>query len=260
MFSPDDRINRCFYINLPIGAISAVTTLLSFNLPTPPVAAPLKEKVLQLDLVGAIFMMAGLVTFILGFQYGGQSMPWGSSTVVGLLVGCVLIFVAFAVWEMRQGEYAMVVSRLYKRRAVWVGSTFQFLFAGAYFITLYYLPIYFQSVDSASPSGSGIRNLPLVLPLGIASISGGLALSKLGHAVPLMAAGSCLASVACGLFYTLDENTGTGRWIGSQILGGIAWGAAWQCSLAGAQAGQDPTDLAPLTSIILREAINVPKF
>lgn len=252
-------LSRCFYINLPIGAISAVTTALSFNLPTQPLSATLKEKILQLDLVGAMLMMGGLIAFILGFQYGGQSMPWKSSTVIGLLVGSVLIFLVFALWEVWQGEYAMIALRLYKQRAVYVSSIFQFLFAGTYFITLYYLPIYFQSVDNASPSGSGVRNLPLVLSLGIASISGGLALSKLGHAVPFMAVGSCLATIACGLFYTLDEHSNTGRWIGSQILGGVAWGAAWQCSLAVAQAGQDPTDLASLTSIILRKAIIVSK-
>ena len=36
-------------------------------------------------------------------------------------------------------------------------------FAGAFFELLYYLPIYFQSVDGVSASESGIRNIPLVL-------------------------------------------------------------------------------------------------
>lgn len=35
--------------------------------------------------------------------------------------------------------------------------------AGSFFILLYYLPIYFQSVDNVSASESGIRNIPLVL-------------------------------------------------------------------------------------------------
>lgn len=36
-------------------------------------------------------------------------------------------------------------------------------FAGEFFALLYYLPIYFQSVDGVSASESGIRNIPLVL-------------------------------------------------------------------------------------------------
>lgn len=36
-------------------------------------------------------------------------------------------------------------------------------FAGSFFVLLYYLPIYFQSVDGVSASESGVRNLPLVL-------------------------------------------------------------------------------------------------
>ena len=36
-------------------------------------------------------------------------------------------------------------------------------FAGGFFLLLYYLPIYFQSVDGVSASQSGINNIPLVL-------------------------------------------------------------------------------------------------
>ena len=39
-------------------------------------------------------------------------------------------------------------------------------FAGSFFALLYYLPIYFQSVDNVSASQSGIRNIPLVLGVG----------------------------------------------------------------------------------------------
>ena len=38
-------------------------------------------------------------------------------------------------------------------------------FAGSFFALLYYLPIYFQSVDGVSASESGIRNIPLILAL-----------------------------------------------------------------------------------------------
>lgn len=55
-----------------------------------------------------------------------------------------------------------------------------FFFGGAYFGVLYYLPIYFQSVYNTSPIGSGVRMLALIIPLTLAAIVQGIALSKIG--------------------------------------------------------------------------------
>ncbi|KAH8646216.1 major facilitator superfamily-domain-containing protein [Xylariales sp. PMI_506] len=241
----------CFYINLPVGGVSAVATFFSFNLPAKPVPATLKEKILQMDLGGALILMASIIMFILAFQYGGQTMPWRSSTVIGLLVGFGLSIPVFFIWESWQGERGVLVLRLFKRRAVWVSSMFQCFYAITYFVALYYLPIYFQSINGVSASQSGVRNLPLVLALGLMSPITGTIMSKSGHVIPIMVAGACLATIGCGLFYTFGENEAAGKWIGYQIIAGAAWGGAWSCSLMTAQAGQAIEDLPTINSIVL---------
>lgn len=77
-----------------------------------PVQVPIKEKLLQMDFVGAALVMAMIVSYILALQYGGQTHPWKSSVVIGLLVGCVVIFLVFIAWEIFQKERAMIVARL----------------------------------------------------------------------------------------------------------------------------------------------------
>jgi hypothetical protein len=77
-----------------------------------PVQATWKEKLLQLDLVGAGLMMCLIVSYILALQYGGQIHPWKSSIVIGLLVGSAAIFAVFVAWEIYQKERAMIVKRL----------------------------------------------------------------------------------------------------------------------------------------------------
>ena len=106
--------SQCFYINLPIGGLAAIITFFFFKPPTSakPAQATLKEKLLQLDLVGAALMMSLLISYILALQYGGQTHPWNSSVIIGLLVGFVAILAVFIVWEMYQKEYAMIVPRL----------------------------------------------------------------------------------------------------------------------------------------------------
>ena len=57
----------CFYINLPIGAASAAVILLYFKTPraAAPVKASLKEKFLQMDLIGTFVIMAAVIYYLL---------------------------------------------------------------------------------------------------------------------------------------------------------------------------------------------------
>lgn len=71
-----------------------------------------KEKLLQLDLVGAALMMGLIISYILALQYGGQTHPWSSGTVIGLLVGFPAILAVFVAWEIFLQERAMIVPRL----------------------------------------------------------------------------------------------------------------------------------------------------
>ncbi|KAK3997528.1 major facilitator superfamily-domain-containing protein [Cladorrhinum sp. PSN332] len=243
----------CFYINLPIGGLSALIILLFFRTPTgaKPVEAPLWEKILQMDLVGTAIIMGGVICYILALQYGGQAMAWSSPTVIGLIIGFILIFILFGVWEYYNGERSMIVPRIFCQRPVWVGSVYALLFAGSYFIIIYYLPLYFQSIGNTSPTESGVRNLPLILSVVVATIIAGAVVSSNGHAVPIAAGGAALATVAAGLLYTLDIGTETGKWVGYQILGGFAWGAAFQVPIIIGQSTAAPDDMSSVTAIIL---------
>ncbi|KAK1764303.1 major facilitator superfamily domain-containing protein [Phialemonium atrogriseum] len=243
----------CFYINLPIGGVSAVIILLFFTTPphAKPAQAKLTEKLLQMDLLGTVMVMGAVISYILALQYGGQSKAWNSSEVVGLLVGFFVISAAFAAWEITQGERAMITPRLMRDRNVWVPSLFTFFFAGAYFVIVYYLPIYFQSIDGASPTNSGVRNLPLILAVTVATIASGVFISATGVATPLMVLGAALATVAAGLIYTLDIGSSSGKWIGFQILGGLGWGVGFQVPIIVAQGTAKPSDMSSVTAIIL---------
>ncbi|KAM7206571.1 Major facilitator superfamily domain containing protein [Naviculisporaceae sp. PSN 640] len=243
----------CFYINLPIGGISAVILFFFFHAPSQakPVVAPLREKILQMDLVGCGLIMGGVIAYILALQYGGQTHPWNSSTVIGLNVGWILIFILFGVWEYFNGERSMITPRLFKHRTVWVGSLYIFFFAGSYFVLVYYLPIYFQSIDNQSPTQSGVRNLPLILGVTLATIVSGASVSANGIAAPIAVGGAAIATVAAGLLYTLDIGTSSGKWIGYQVLAGLAYGAGFQIPIIIGQANAAPEDLSSVTAIIL---------
>ncbi|KOS18116.1 putative HC-toxin efflux carrier [Escovopsis weberi] len=239
-----DRVSWrwCFYINLPVGGLAAALILLFFT--TRDVARPprvsLAEKLKHLDAVGIALAMAAIICFILALQYGGNTHPWRSAVVVGF----ALISAALVAWEMLLGEHAMLIPRLFRKRALWSVVPYQLLFFGDLVLLLYYLPIYFQSIRRASPIASGVDNLPIVIAVGVFCVGGGLLVAKTGYATPTMLAGAAVACVGIGLLYTLDEHTPTAKWIGYQILSGAAIAFSVQNGMNIAQANVGPEDLA----------------
>jgi MFS family permease len=249
-----DRVSWrwCFYINLPLGGAAAAMIFVFFTTPpqAKPLPATLKEKFLQMDPIGVVLCMASIITFIMAFEYGGQSRPWNSSVVIGLLVGFPLITAAFAIWEYFQGERAMIVPRLFKLRAIWAGSLYQFPLAGGYFLILYYLPIYFQIVQNVSAIESGVRNLAMVITISFAVIVGGALVGKTGQTVPFMMFGAAVGAIGIGLMHTFGLHTSPGKWIGYQILTG--WGIAFpfQITLNVAQANASAADMSKVSAIL----------
>ncbi|KAK0619729.1 major facilitator superfamily domain-containing protein [Immersiella caudata] len=243
----------CFYINLPIGGVSAAILLFFFTAPkaAKPVEAPLIEKIKQMDPLGTALVMGGVIDYILALQYGGVTMEWKSATVIGLIVGFVLIWATFFVWEYYNGERSMIVPRLFRQRSVWVSSAFTFFLGGTYFVIIYYLPLYFQSVGNTSPTESGIRNLPMIIAVTLGTMVSGVFIAKTGIATPIMVVGSAIATIAVGLLYTLDIGTSSAKWISYQILAGLFYGVAFQVPVIVTQSSADPQDMSSVTAIIL---------
>ncbi|KAL2834781.1 MFS general substrate transporter [Aspergillus pseudoustus] len=243
----------CFYINLPVGAVAAAAIIFFFHTPdqASTTKATLKEKLLQIDPIGTILLICTIISYILPLQYGGQTKAWNSSTVIGLLVGFPLMIIAFMLWEWFQGERAAFPPRLMSNRLILVNALYAFLFAGSYFIIVYYLPYYFQSVQNVSPTMSGVRNLPLIVSMSLAIIVSGGSITKTGHTAPLMVVGGVLATIGSGQLYSLDIGSSTGKWIGYQIVGGVGWGLAYQVPINAVHGAVDPSDLATVTGVIV---------
>lgn len=243
----------CFYVNLPIGGVSAAIILLSFKAPKAarPVEATWREKLWQMDLPGTFTIMAAVVCYLLALQWGGTTKSWSNSSVIGTLVGFVLLMILFGIIEYFMGDRALLQGRLMRQRRIWTTSAFTFFLAGSYFTLIYYIPVYFQSIKGASASNSGVRNLPLVISTALFSILAGGLITTWGHWVPLMVIGSALATVGCGLIYTLNIDSPAREWIGYQALAGIGVGLATQVPLMANQALTEPSDLSSVSAIML---------
>ncbi len=136
-------------------------------------------------------------------------------------------------------------------RSVSFGSLFAFCLAGAFFIMVYYLPIWFQAVHGVSPLQSGIDNIPLILAQVLASLAAGFLTTIKGYYMPFVLASSILMAVGAGMLTTFTLNTSTGQWIGYQIIFGAGSGFGFQHAITAAQAVLPIHDIPSGVSAVL---------
>ncbi|RDW72815.1 hypothetical protein BP6252_06722 [Coleophoma cylindrospora] len=243
----------CFYINLPIGGLAAAILVIFFRLPShvKPTQATFREKMLQLDPIGIVLIMAAVICYVLALQWGGITLPWHSSTVIGLLVGFVLLLICFGIDQWWSGERAMLPKRLLKNRYIYQGMAYSFTIAGSYFLVLYFLPIYFQVIDNVSPIQSGVRNLPLIIAITIATVCSGIGITVTGRPMPFMVVAGVLASIGVALLYTLDIGSSSAKWIGYQVLTGLGLGLGFQVPVSAVQATLPQIDIPSGSAMII---------
>ncbi|KAL8906322.1 MAG: hypothetical protein Q9207_002097 [Kuettlingeria erythrocarpa] len=119
----------CFYINLPCGAVAALSIVCFFHVPKNirPAQATLMEKLLQMDLLGFLTITASVILYLLAFQWAGVEKRWGSADVIGLLVGSGTLSLMFMANEWWQGERALLLPTILKEYTISNGCIFCFL-------------------------------------------------------------------------------------------------------------------------------------
>lgn len=88
-----------FYVAIGFGAFSFIGTLFVYFPPSHPRpdGKTKWEEFKELDFIGAILFVAGLVVFLFGLNSGGNTYAWGAAgTVAPLVLGLVVFMSAFA--------------------------------------------------------------------------------------------------------------------------------------------------------------------
>ncbi|WP_028059250.1 MDR family MFS transporter [Candidatus Solirubrobacter pratensis] len=190
-----------FYVNLPIGLVALV--VLAITLP----AAAARAKP-AIDYLGAGLLAAGLAGIVLVTSLGGTTWAWGSADVVltaAIGVGCLL---AFTFVETRASE-PVLPPALWRERVFAVAGALSLIVGFALFGAVTFLPLYFQTVDAASPTGSGLRLLPMMLGVLVTSIGSGQAISRLGRYKMFPIGGTAVMAIGLVLLSRLGVGTST---------------------------------------------------
>ncbi|KIX94903.1 uncharacterized protein Z520_09213 [Fonsecaea multimorphosa CBS 102226] len=227
-----DRVSWrwCFYINLPIGAIAITAVFFFFKNPERRHSnMTSRQKIGQIDLIGAFFLICAIVCLLLALQWGGTTYAWSNSKVWGCILGFGLLIIVFTGIQLWKGDLATLPPRiLLRQRTVFVCAFFSAFLAMALYSHIFFLPFYYQAIKSTSAEQSGIRTIPYLVSITISSIVVGGSITTLGPYVPFTWFGSAIFTVGSGMLYTLKVHSPAGTWIGYQILAGAGAGACVQ--------------------------------
>ncbi len=229
-----------FYVNLPVGV--AALAVLSATLPaTGRISRP------SIDYLGAGLLAAALSAIVLVTSLGGTTWAWGSGAV--LVVGGlgVVLLGAFVVAERHAREPILPVVLLRERVFV-VGASLSLVVGFALFGAVTFLPLYFQTVDAASPTGSGLRLVPMILGLLTTSILSGQLITRYGRYKPFPIIGTALMTIGLGLLSHLDVGTSTGTSSLFLLILGLGLGSTMQVLVLAVQNAVDYANLGAATS------------
>ncbi|CAD6962975.1 unnamed protein product [Tilletia controversa] len=241
----------CFWLNLffipPVGFLIAVC----LRLPTRKAQHTPLQRLARIDWLGTALILCSVICLLLVCQWGGITYAWADSRIIGLIVGFVVIGLAFCADQIYQGERATIPLRILKNRTVGFGSLVNFCVAAAYFSLLYFLPIYFQSVQGSSAIRSGVQTLPFIVGVIFSVMATGIMVNKFGLYIPYLIAGTALLSIGSGTLYLLRPDSSQATWVGLQFLAGIGPGMAWMLPFIAASSALAPEEIEVGSAIVI---------
>lgn len=236
----------CFYVNLPISGIGFAILAFVLKLHNP--RTPMRQGLMAVDWLGSLTIIGATLMMLLGLELGGVTHPWGSPTVICLILFGVLVAFAFVYVEWKVAAYPIIPMHLFGVRSnlasLGVAASHGFVFISG----SYYLPLYFQAVLGATPLMSGVYILPFVVTLSLVSAGVGVLIKKTGKYLPPIIAGMVLMTLGFGLFINLDTYPNWPKLILYQIIAGIGVGPNFQSPLIALQTMVEPRDMASATA------------
>ena len=229
-----------FYINIPIGVIALFVT-----------AAQLPGKLQRLhhiiDYLGTILLTLATTALVLFTSLGGTTYRWGSAPIIAMAAAGVVLTVLFLVVERRAAEPVIPLA-LFTNRVFSAASAVGFVMGFAMFGALTFLPIFFQDARGLSPPASGLRLLPLMGGLLLASTGAGQLVSRWGRYKVFPVVGTFLMIVGLSLMSRIGLHTGAWVIAGYLFVFGVGLGLVMQVLVVAVQNAVPYEQLGTATS------------
>lgn len=181
-------------------------------------------------------------------SFGGVLFAWNSATIIALFVLSGVLFILLAL----QQTFAVLTTiprRVFPIHYV-THKEMAILFAQIAaastnsFIAIYFIPLYFQFVQSDQALRSGVRLLPYIIPLVFASMLNGALMEKLKYYLPWFLTGGLLIIASNVMLFYVSLTVSTAYIYAALVLGGLGTGLFVNAPFAIAQWLVPPEEIA----------------
>ncbi|WP_410671641.1 MDR family MFS transporter [Amycolatopsis sp. cmx-4-68] len=207
-----------FFLNLPLGLLVFAATAVVLVVP------PVPRRRVHLDVGGALLLMTAVTGLLL---LAGHANVW-------LVLVTVAGFGAFVAVERRSREPVLPLS-LFARRDIRLTTVITFVVGAVSFGTITFVPLFQQTVQGASASGSGTLLLPMTLAVVVASQVAGRVSSRTGRYRIFPLAGALCLAAGCAVLATVHPGTPVWLTSGALVLIGAGLGFGTQMVMLIAQ-------------------------
>jgi len=177
----------CFYVNVPVGAVALVMSLLVLRETPPSPAAS------SFDIPGIAALSGALFLLIWGL-IKASSYGWGSARTIAFFSGAVVVGVLFVLRQSRARQ-PLLPLRLFRSVSLSAGTALVVLLMFALFGAMFFMTFYLENVHGLDPVAAGLRLLPMTAMMIVGAPLAGFVITRLGPRIPI-AAGMLLGAVA----------------------------------------------------------------
>ena len=206
-----------FYVNVPLGIIAIVMTMLYIRTPS-----YVKRDHSPLDVFGLALLTAGMASLQYVLQEGQQLDWFSSGQIVIFTLVSVLTLTVFVIRELND-PHPLVDLRVFRSRAFSAGSLLSVVMGFGLYGTALILPLFLQNVLGFTPTDAGVALVPGALATMI-SVMLAPPLLRFVDARVMIAAGLAIFAVGAWWMGGLDQYAGYWDVFGPRALQGLALG------------------------------------
>ena len=230
-----------FLLNVPIAAAALIVVYKVLNIPHTP-----REH--RIDWPGALALTVGVIPILVVAEQG-RDWGWDSARAIGCYLIAAAGLTAFVIAEQRIGDEALLPLRLFRNGVFSVTSAAGLIIGTGMFGGLILIPQYLQIVKGVSPTEAGLRLLPLMGGIMVASLGSGQLTSRTGRYKIFPVWGTALMTVALLLLYLrLDVDTSLLEVEIYMALFGLGLGGCLQTLIMAAQNAVPARDMGVATA------------
>lgn len=135
----------------------------------------------------------------MGINFGGALYNWNSGSIIALFIVSGVLWIMFALQQSLE-IFTTVNTRLFPVHLIRKKEPVLLFIAGAcggasIYLSIYYIPVYFQFTRGDSAIEAAVRLLPFVFILSALCLANGYFMAKWGYYTPWYISGSIIALV-----------------------------------------------------------------